>query len=537
MCVAACTSFFSSVAGILPEAMCGVQANSLLLFSPVRLIFLIAWVYLCLYSIQRFEYGPLVPQRYKTAANAFGLVIGPFILFVLTVADVAVKLQDGEIEFRDILRYVFDSSFGGKGIRREVRGEDYIELLDSSGKSFHEVYGGQNAESSLDNEILDLTKSIVLKAIRENASDILIDPKSDGVYSVRYRVDGFLRTVNQIKADKCTAVVNSFKALSSMDIAEKRRPQDGSFMSKVSEGSVYFRVASSGVLGGEKLSIRVLNQVTGLLKLSEIGLSQESYNVIADIIQQPSGMVLVCGPTGSGKSTSLYAMLNMIDFFTHNVVTIEDPIEYVLENASQIEVNVKADITFANALRSILRQDPDVICVGEIRDSETAGMAVQASQTGHLVLATLHSSSNIAALVRLIDLDIKPLLLASALSVIISQRLVRRLCAKCKSPAELTDEQIATLQRKGFDPDGIMQANGCKHCSGTGYRGRTAIVDILHLDDEIKTMLANDRLVPGELKMKGDRKSRSNLRREGLKKASAGLTTLDEVKRVTSNLG
>jgi type II secretory ATPase GspE/PulE/Tfp pilus assembly ATPase PilB-like protein len=162
---------------------------------------------------------------------------------------------------------------------------------------------------------------------------------------------------------------------------------------------------------------------------------------------------------------------------------------------------------------------------------------VQASQTGHLVLATLHSSSNIAALVRLIDLGIKPLLLASALSVIISQRLVRRLCAKCKSPAELTDEQIATLRQSGFDPDGIMQANGCKHCSGTGYRGRTAIVDILHLDDEIKTMLANDRLVPGELKMKGDKKSRSNLRREGLKKAAAGLTTLDEVKRVTSNLG
>ncbi len=231
-------------------------------------------------------------------------------------------------------------------------------------------------------------------------------------------------------------------------------------MAKIPDGSVYFRVASAGVMGGEKLSIRVLNQTAGMLALNEIGLSQQSFKLISQIIHQPSGMVIVCGPTGSGKSTSLYAMLNTIDFYTRNVITIEDPIEYVLTAVSQIEVNPKADITFANTLRSILRQDPDVICVGEIRDGETAGMALQASQTGHLVLATLHASSNMATLVRLMDLGIKPLLLASALSVIVSQRLVRRLCDKCKKPAELSDEKVEYFRRKGMDCSGVMEPGG-----------------------------------------------------------------------------
>jgi general secretion pathway protein E len=281
----------------------------------------------------------------------------------------------------------------------------------------------------------------------------------------------------------------------------------------------------------------VLNQTAGMLKLDEIGLSKRSYNIIANIVQQPSGMVLVCGPTGSGKSTSLYAMLNTVDFYERNVITIEDPIEYVLTAVSQIEVNPKADITFANTLRSILRQDPDVICVGEIRDGETAKMALQASQTGHLVLATLHSSSNMGTLVRLLDLGVKPLLLASSLSVVISQRLVRRLCDDCKRPAELSDEQIAGFERKGVDSSGIMEPRGCKNCRGTGFYGRTAIVDILTLDDDVKANLINNQLKPGDLKKAGDEKGRSTLRKEGLKKVLAGLTTFDEVKRVTSNLG
>jgi len=516
-----------------------LSASSLLVFSPIKIFFLIVWVYFCMYTVHRVEASPLISREHKAVASVFSFVIGPLLFFVLIVADMAIKLQEGQIDFNDILKYIFGSDFRGRRTLGggRTRAEDYIELLDASGKSFAEVYGSQRKDEKLTTEIVDMTKSIILEAIRQEASDILIDPKSDDIYSVRYRVDGFLRTVNQIKADKCNAVVNSIKALSAMDIAEKRRPQDGSFMARIPQGNVHFRVASSGVLGGEKLSLRVLNQAAGILPLDRIGFSKENFRLISDIISQPSGMVLVCGPTGSGKTTSLYAMLGAIDFYTRNVVTVEDPIEYMLDCASQIEVNVKANITFANALRSILRQDPDVICVGEVRDAETAGMALQASQTGHLVLATLHSSSNLAALVRLIDLGIKPLLLSSALSVIISQRLVRRLCDQCKTNAELTPEHARSIERKGINPEAVMEAVGCKSCYNTGYRGRTAILDILFLGEEIKGSLAEKELSLGELKKQGDSVGVSNLRKEGLKKVAAGITTLEEVKRVTSNLG
>jgi type II secretory ATPase GspE/PulE/Tfp pilus assembly ATPase PilB-like protein len=491
-----------------------------------------------MYTVHQVEVSPLIRREHKAVASMFSFVIGPLLFFVLVVADVASKLEEGKINLNELLKYIFGSEFGdrrssGKG----TKAKDFIELLDASGKSFAEVYGNQKKDEKLSTEIVDMTKGVIYEAIKQNASDILIDPKGDDIYSVRYRVDGFLRTVDQVKSEKCTAVVNSIKALSAMDIAEKRRPQDGSFMAKIPQGNVHFRVASSGVLGGEKLSLRVMNQAAGLLRLDEVGFSQENYRLISDIISQPSGMVLVCGPTGSGKTTSLYAMLGAIDFYARNVVTVEDPIEFMLDCASQIEVNVKANITFANALRSILRQDPDVICVGEIRDAETAGMALQASQTGHLVLATLHSSSNLASLVRLIDLGVKPLLLASALSVVISQRLVRKLCEDCKAPAELAIEQYRALERKGIDPEAVMEAIGCRSCYNTGYKGRTAILDIMFLGEETKAVLADKELSLGDLKKKGDSSSVSNLRREGLKKVAAGLTTLEEVKRVTSNLG
>ena len=509
-----------------------------LLFGPIKLAFLVGWVYLCIYSVRRVEFSPLVSQRHKAMANVFSLFIGPFLLFVLFVADRTRKMQEGEIEFKDVLKEIFGSAFeyggaGGDGFRQDCP----IELQDSSGRSFSEVYGSQDKDKDSSSEVLDLTESIILDSICERASDILIDPKSNAVFTVRFRIDGFLRTVSQIEADKCAAVINSIKAISDMDISEKRRPQDGAFMAKIPEGNVFFRVASAGVLGGEKLSIRVLNQSTGLLKLNEIGLSKKTCNVVANVIKQSSGMIVICGPTGSGKTTSLYAMLSNIDFYARNVVTVEDPIEYVLPNASQIEVNVKADITFVNALRGILRQDPDVICVGEIRDSQTAAMALQASQTGHLVLATLHGSSSMASLVRLMELGAKPLLLASAVSVIVSQRLVRRLCDNCKSPVVLNPKRIAGFERKGINTAAIMQANGCRKCNETGYSGRIGIFDVLYLDKEIKAKLAGDKLTPGDLKRDGDEKSRSTLRGDGLKKVLAGLTTLEEVKRVTSDLG
>ena len=317
-----------------------------------------------------------------------------------------------------------------------------------------------------------------------------------------------------------------------MDISEKRRPQDGAFIAKKGDTSASFRVASAGVLNGEKLSIRVLNQATSAFTLADMGLVEKQYSMIQEAIKKPSGMILMCGPTGSGKTTTMYAMLNEIDRFTRNVITVEDPIESMLPETSQIEINPKADITFAKALRSILRQDPDVICVGEIRDEETAEIALRASQTGHLVLATVHCHSNSAALIRLLDLGVSPLLLSSGLSLLVSQRLVRRLCEHCKRPSQLTEGLIREFQSKDVDYTNMFNAQGCRRCDGTGYFGRMAVLDFLPVTDELKADIADNKALIGELKNKGKRKSRTNLRKEGLKKVSSGITSLEELKRV-----
>lgn len=520
--------------------LAALQVQSLpvreLIFQPVRLVVFIIWVYLCMYCVQFIEHSSFISDRFKPLLNVLSLVIGPVLLVILTTGDIIYRVQTGQVDLREAILDFFGNPFDYKRIVAGGSNIRSIELLDSSGRRFSEIYGSQK-DKNASREILDLTEGIMLDAIVERASDILIDPKANHVYSVRFRVDGFLRTHKEIDEDQCVAVVNSIKAVSKMDIAEKRRPQDGSFLARVPQGDVHFRVNSQGVLGGEKLSIRVLNRLDGLLDLKEVGMGQKEYDKVREIVSQSSGMIVVCGPTGSGKTTSLYAMLRNIDFFTRNVVTVEDPIEYMLPNVSQIEVNPRAEITFATALRSILRQDPDVIVVGEIRDAETAAMAIQASQTGHLVLATLHASSNMAALVRLLDLQIKPLLIASAVSVIISQRLVRKLCEHCKIPAELSEKEQQEFQAHRIDTSRIMQANGCSKCHGTGYSGRLGLFDVTLLDDEIKNRLADNRLSMGDLKQEGDKQGRSKLKREGMRRVLEGVTTLEEVKRVISNLG
>jgi general secretion pathway protein E len=519
----------------------GAAVGEELPFSLVKTIALVIWFYFCMYCVHRSDESPLIRNSYRGLANAAALFIGPMVLIVLFVADTARKVQSGQMSWSEVLPYTWDSILNPANRvrpRPAAAQTRRIELMDTSGRRFDDVYAQQaNLKNARNNEILNLTERLILEAIEGRASDILIDPKSDDLYTVRYRIDGLLRVHEQIESRTCSAVINSLKAISGMDIAEKRRPQDGAFMARLPEGEAFFRVASSGVLGGEKLSIRVMDQTSGLLTLEEIGFDEKTQKNVRGILSQPSGMVLVCGPTGSGKTTSLYAMLNTINFQERNVITVEDPIEHVLPYTSQIEVNVRANVTFANSLRSILRQDPDVICVGEIRDAETAAMAVQAAQTGHLVLATLHASSNMAALVRLMDLGIRSLLLASALSVIISQRLVRRLCNFCKGPAQLTQSQLDYCLRNNVDQNQILRANGCGHCGGTGYYGRTAIVDVTYIDEHLRGLLISSTLSTADLKQKGDKDFHSTLRREGMKRVLEGITTMEEVKRVTSNLG
>lgn len=525
---------------ILKGAGYGVIAVSALPYSPYKIVFFIGWFYVCLYSVKRSDNSPLVNDRYRYFSNIAALIIGPLHLFVLFIGDTVQKLQDGELVLSEVPRHVLDSLLD-KPVRRksvDTRRRS-IELRDTSGRSFDAVYSSavRSGGSEGSRKIQERTEGMILEGINSRASDILIDPKSDSEYTIRFRVDGFLRLFEVLEGHECNAMINSLKAIAGMDIAEKRRPQDGAFMAKMSDGEVYFRMATSGVLGGEKLAIRVMDQTKGILELSQIGFARREVTMLSNIVEQPQGMILVCGPTGSGKTTTLYGMLQTIDFEQRNVITVEDPIEHIMPHISQIEINTRANVTFATALRSILRQDPDVICVGEIRDAETAQMAIQASQTGHLVLATLHANSNMSTLVRLMDLGVKPLLISSAVSVIISQRLIRCLCPYCKGPAELTQSQLDYCLKNNVDRKQILQAHGCGNCGGTGYYGRTAILDVMYMNEHLRTVLCNNQLTPGDMKKQGDKAFETSLRREGMKKVLEGVTTLNELKRLTLNMG
>jgi len=528
------TGILSAISPATPTANIGSPGLiAALPFSPVRLIALVLWVYLCLYLVQIVRHSPLVPDNRKSIVGIVTIFTGPILLLILLIADAFKSSSTANQSISEIMAQRVREAFANlrNAGRPRQEGESALRLLDSSGRSIDEIYkssGKGRGQSS----ILDFAAWLVETALRERASDILIDPKDESAYTIRLRIDGVLRTIRTVNAETCRAVVNSFKAVASMDIAEKRRPQDGSFIAKKAKTTTSFRVASAGVLNGEKLSIRVLNQTASAFTLADMGLSKKQYSIIKNAIKKPSGMVLMCGPTGSGKTTTMYAMLNEIDRFTRNIITVEDPIEAVLEEVSQIEINPKADITFANTLRNILRQDPDVICVGEIRDEETAEIALRASQTGHLVLATVHCDSNATALIRLLDLGVSPLLLSSGLSLLVSQRLLRRLCKHCKRPADLSEALIQEFEGKRIDHTNMFGPGGCKKCHGTGYRGRMAVCDPLIVTDKLKADIAENKALISSLRTEGRKKDRTNLRKEGLKRVAAGLTSLEELKRV-----
>jgi len=502
-------------------------------FNPLRLILLIAWIYLCMYFVQRAHFSPLVPKSYKTVVNVITLLTGPFLLLTLFLVDTIRRSRTTQESFLDVLkRQVRQTMTVVRSIRFGADEEDSaLHLLDSSGRSLDEVCGHGDAKR-VDAKILGLTEATIGDALDRGASDILIDPKDQSTYTIRLRVDGTLRIVRELDANTSRAVINSIKAVAEMDISERRRPQDGGFMAKRGGITASFRVASAGALQGEKLSIRVLNKDAGAFRLADMGLPEKQLAVLQGQIAKPAGMILVSGPTGSGKTTTLYAMLNEIDRFTRNVITVEDPIEAVLPEASQIEVNPKADITFAKTLRSVLRQDPDVICVGEIRDEETAEIALRAAQTGHLVMATIHCESNATAIIRLLDLGISPLLLSAGLNLLVSQRLVRRLCERCKSPAHLSDSQIDGFRKKGIDQKQVFEVVGCKHCENTGYSGRMAILDLMVVDTALRNEIAQSGSLIERMRTQESQKGLAELRKAGLRKVVAGMTSLDEIKRV-----
>ena len=387
-------------------------------------------------------------------------------------------------------------------------------------------------ESDDDAPIIRLINALITEAIKENASDIHVEPFESRL-SIRFRVDGVLREVLEPPRAIASLLCSRIKVMAQLDIAERRLPQDGRIALKVANRPVDIRVSTLPSGHGERVVMRLLDKQAGRLDLTQLGMGDVEQARLENMVQKPHGIILVTGPTGSGKTTSLYAMLSVLNDSKRNILTVEDPVEYDLDGIGQTPVNTKVDMTFAKGLRAILRQDPDVVMVGEIRDSETAQIAVQASLTGHLVLSTLHTNSAVGAITRLQDMGVEPFLLSSTLLGVLSQRLVRNLCPSCKSVTQLDIEQVNGYK---IDPsDVIYQANGCSECLHTGFRGRTGIYEMVEVDETMTGMI-HDGASQSKLERYARTQSRS-LREDGIRKVVLGETTLDEVLRVTRDGG
>ncbi len=385
-------------------------------------------------------------------------------------------------------------------------------------------------ESEDDAPIIRLINALLTEAIKENASDIHIEPYEHRLV-VRFRVDGVLREVLEPARVLAPVLVSRIKVMAKLDIAEKRLPQDGRISLRIAGRAVDVRVSTLPSAHGERVVLRLLDKQAGRLDLKQLGMSSHDLAVIDRIIHRPHGIILVTGPTGSGKTTSLYAMLTVLNDKSENIMTVEDPIEYHIDGISQTQVQGKIDMSFARGLRAILRQDPDIVMVGEIRDLETVEIAVQASLTGHLVLSTLHTNSAIGAIMRLRDMGVEPFLLASSLIGILAQRLVRVLCPVCREAYTANPVDCEALGADAGEPPTLYRGIGCKACSYSGYRGRTAIFELIEIDEQMRTMIHDGE---AEQRMAHYVRSRStSIYHDGVRRVLAGDTTLEEVLRVT----
>lgn len=387
-------------------------------------------------------------------------------------------------------------------------------------------------EDTSDAPIIKLVNHILSQSIKARASDIHIEPYQDS-FKVRYRVDGILYDLLSPPKWIQPALTSRIKVMAKMNIAEKRLPQDGRLEVKIGQQQIDVRVSTLPTSFGERVVMRLLNKSSSIFSLNEIGLSNRQLKMLKELVKTPNGIILVTGPTGSGKTTSLYSILSSINTPDINIITIEDPVEYQLKGISQIQVNPKIDLTFAHGLRSIVRQDPDVILVGEIRDLETAEIAVQSALTGHLVFSTLHTNDSASAITRLVDLGVEPFLISSAVVSVIAQRLVRVLCKNCREP--YTPD--IGLQRLGLRADRLKnytfyRAKGCDQCFHTGYRGRIAIFEFLTLGYKLKTLIQRT-YDSFQIKQEALKLGLVTLRRDGIEKVLRGVTTIEEVIRVT----
>lgn len=386
-------------------------------------------------------------------------------------------------------------------------------------------------ESEDDAPIIKLLNAVLSQAIQQKASDIHVETFEDRV-SLRFRVDGVLHEELQPPRVLAPLLISRLKVMAKLDIAEKRLPQDGRISLRIAGRAVDVRVSTLPTHYGERVVLRLLDKQNAPLDLGRLGMSSATLSWMRRLIARPHGILLVTGPTGSGKTTTLYAALTELNHVSRNILTVEDPIEYYLAGIGQTQVNSKIDMSFARGLRAILRQDPDVVMVGEIRDLETADMAVQASLTGHLVLSTLHTNSAIGAITRLRDMGVEPFLLSSCLLGVVAQRLIRLLCPACKVPYVASDALCHTLGVTTAAPLTLYQAQGCEHCKQTGYAGRVGIYELIAIQEELRAAIHAER---GEAEMEAMfRPSFPSIRQDGWRCVIDGLTSVEEVLRVTS---
>jgi type IV pilus assembly protein PilB len=410
------------------------------------------------------------------------------------------------------------------------------QLTAESGQLIAEKEPAKLVQQASQAPVIKLVNQLIEEAVKAGASDIHLEPQEDNFYC-RLRIDGVLHEIEPPPQKLQLAVISRIKIMAEMDIAQSRLPQDGRIQTKTLDRDIDLRVATFPTIYGEHVSIRILDKTQGIIKLEELGFQVDTLKKFKELIYKPYGIILVTGPTGSGKTTTLYAVLNTINDLKKNIITLEDPVEYTIERIHQSQVNVRAGLTFATGLRSIVRLDPDIIMIGEIRDKETADIAIHSSLTGHLVFSTLHTNDAPSAATRLIDIGVEPYLVASSLAGVLAQRLVRKLCPKCKKEYKPSEEELSVTSHKSqvTSQPRFYKPAGCKDCRNTGYKGRTGIFELLIPDNGIRELIIK-KAPAHQIKDAACKQDMQTLRQDGFEKVVQGITSLSEVLSVTEEV-
>lgn len=510
----------SSILNIIPEEV--AQKNSAVVFDKVNNLIKVAILNpqdMNVFNVLKFiaEKNGLETEVYLTSPSVFE------------------EIMKNYVEANEMIQEAVDSFKEDVAKDKFNQDEDKVRI-------------GRRVEEILkDAPVTKLVEVILTHAIEGNASDIHIEPL-DNDYRVRFRVDGILRIGLMIPKEIGPAVISRIKILSNLKIDEKRKPQDGRFRFTLRGSQIDFRVSTLPIIYGEKIVLRILDKEEGLVNIEALGLTGTALENIKLAISESFGMILITGPTGSGKSTTLYALLKILNKEERNIITLEDPIEYNLEGLNQSQINPEIGYTFANGLRTVLRQDPNIIMLGEVRDGETAELSVHAALTGHLMLSTLHTNTAIGAVTRLMDMGIEPFLLSSALRLVMAQRLVRRICENCKEKIEISDvvknkiaDEIKNISKEELEKYGLdlsqginaYHGKGCEMCDHTGLKGRLAIYEVVPISYKIQNIIIEKMGNEHLIEMERDKAGILSLKQDGLLKALKGLTTIEEVERVT----